>query len=330
MRGKSSQSFPRPASQPRLPKIIGSQCGPSVPGSRLNADHPNRGSFLHAEFTIRETVQKIIVPTYVQAETPKAIKSNKPLFAHLSDDELLGYGVPAEWLNDVKQADEDGLLILTDHLPAEAAEALLELATGGKPRVVQLAPTVVNPFEHPDAQRRFRVMANIEELERALDFPWEKHARTSTKGPFAEPQGAGSFLPRRATSRYASQLSSCHASTTCSHSVRRKCRLNLWPVTVVAASTPSIVAFTADGKRLVGQPAKRQAVTNPERTIFAVKRLRTPEPLEGELVAAQIDALLLLELVSQIVDEAHVEIFAAEEGIAVGRAGRHHRSRLFQ
>ena len=40
-----------------------------------------------------------------------------------------------------------------------------------------------------------------------------------------------------------------------------------------ARTTPSIVAFTPDGERLVGQPAKRQAVTNPENTIFAVKRL---------------------------------------------------------
>src|SRR5258708_36582955 len=38
-------------------------------------------------------------------------------------------------------------------------------------------------------------------------------------------------------------------------------------------TTPSIVAFTDDGERLVGQPAKRQAVTNPELTFFAVKRL---------------------------------------------------------
>src|ERR1044071_2848104 len=38
-------------------------------------------------------------------------------------------------------------------------------------------------------------------------------------------------------------------------------------------TTPSIVAFTDDGERLIGQPAKRQAVTNPEKTIFAVKRL---------------------------------------------------------
>jgi molecular chaperone DnaK len=40
-----------------------------------------------------------------------------------------------------------------------------------------------------------------------------------------------------------------------------------------ARTTPSMVAFTGDGERLVGQPAKRQAVTNPERTFFAVKRL---------------------------------------------------------
>ncbi len=40
-----------------------------------------------------------------------------------------------------------------------------------------------------------------------------------------------------------------------------------------ARTTPSIVAFTPDGERLVGQPAKRQAVTNPENTVFAVKRL---------------------------------------------------------
>ena len=38
-------------------------------------------------------------------------------------------------------------------------------------------------------------------------------------------------------------------------------------------TTPSIVAFTEDGERLVGLPAKRQGVTNPENTLFAIKRL---------------------------------------------------------
>ena len=40
-----------------------------------------------------------------------------------------------------------------------------------------------------------------------------------------------------------------------------------------ARTTPSMVAFTNSGERLVGQAAKRQAVTNPENTLFAIKRL---------------------------------------------------------
>ena len=58
----------------------------------------------------------------------------KPLFAAISDNELLDYGVPVEWLRDVKRATKDTLLSLIDHLPEEASEALVELATGGKPR----------------------------------------------------------------------------------------------------------------------------------------------------------------------------------------------------
>ncbi len=137
--------------------------------------HPKTGAAQLVE--IRETVKEIVVPVYVQMELavpPKPAAEKKPLFATASDDELLGYGVPAEWLDDVKKATEDTLLVLADHLPAEAAEALLELATGGKPRAPQPAVPAANPFDHPDAQRRFRVMANVEELQRALDFPWEK------------------------------------------------------------------------------------------------------------------------------------------------------------
>ena len=137
--------------------------------------HPKTGAAQLVE--IRETVREVVVPVYVQMERaakPKPAAAKKPIFAGASDDELLSYGVPAEWLNDVKKATEDTLLTLADHLPAEAAEALLELATGGKPRVPQPAVVAANPFDHPDAQRRFRVMTNVEELQRALDFPWEK------------------------------------------------------------------------------------------------------------------------------------------------------------
>ena len=137
--------------------------------------HPQTGAAQLVE--IRETVQEIVVPVYVQAEltlAPKPAPDLKPLFTNRSDDVLLGYGVPAEWLDDVKNATEDTLLALCDHLPAEAAEALLELATGGKPRVPVVTVATANPFDHPDAQRRFRVMTNVDELQRALDFPWEK------------------------------------------------------------------------------------------------------------------------------------------------------------
>jgi superfamily I DNA/RNA helicase len=92
----------------------------------------------------------------------------------VAEQELLAYGVPAEWLPDVRVANEDTLLDLTDHLPAEAAEALLELATGGQPKPAAVTAETAGPFEHPDAQRRFRTMNDVEELERALAFPWDK------------------------------------------------------------------------------------------------------------------------------------------------------------
>jgi hypothetical protein len=136
--------------------------------------HPKTGAAQLVE--IRERVEEIAVPRYIEVEQPPPMRPTaaKPiLFAQVPEDELLGYGVPLEWLPDVRAANEDTLLDLADHLPAEAAEALLELATGGKPQRVALAK-VANPFDHPDAQRRFRTLANVEELERALAYPWEK------------------------------------------------------------------------------------------------------------------------------------------------------------
>jgi superfamily I DNA/RNA helicase/mRNA-degrading endonuclease RelE of RelBE toxin-antitoxin system len=129
--------------------------------------HPRTGAAQFVE--IRETVQEIAVPKYVDAPVLKPL-----LFAGISDEALAGYGVPAEWLADVRLANEDTLLALADHLPTEAAEALLEIATGGRPSVPPPAAPNADPFAHPDAQRRFRVMANVEELERALEFPWDK------------------------------------------------------------------------------------------------------------------------------------------------------------
>ena len=161
--------------------------------------HPKTGAAQIVE--VREAVREIVVPVYTPAvaETVNRPKPSTPLFPDCPDDELLGYGVPAEWLDDVKQADEDSLLTLADHLPAEAAEALLELATGGRPSAVVEQVAAIGygtpppdtrkrlpmackpvararPFEHPDARRRFRVITSVEELEQALDAPWEKWA----------------------------------------------------------------------------------------------------------------------------------------------------------
>jgi hypothetical protein len=72
-------------------------------------------------------VKEVIVPVYLQAEpvaAPKPADEGRLIFADTSDDELLGYGVPAEWLNDVKKATANTLLALVDHLPGEAAEGI--------------------------------------------------------------------------------------------------------------------------------------------------------------------------------------------------------------
>ena len=138
--------------------------------------HPTTGAAQLVE--IRETVKEIIVPVYTPA--PVAKPKARPLFSSFGDDELLGFGVPPEWLKDVRAADEDSILTLATHLPAEAAEALLEIATGGVPKLRETAaaPVPVSVEEpaalsialaHPDAQRRFRVMTSVEELQRALE-----------------------------------------------------------------------------------------------------------------------------------------------------------------
>ncbi|WP_024279516.1 3'-5' exonuclease [Xanthobacter sp. 126] len=128
--------------------------------------HPRTGAIQIVE--VRERVEDGAAPA-----TPRPAPAPLPsLFAGLDDDTLLSLGVPADWLADVRAVNEDGFFALAAHLPAEAAEALLQYATTGR-----LAPAPVpaaDPFAHPDAQRRIRLIANQEELEQALAFPWEK------------------------------------------------------------------------------------------------------------------------------------------------------------
>lgn len=151
--------------------------------------HPKTGAAQMIE--VRETVRDVFIPNYIRVDTPAIPVKKSPLFSRLSDIELLGYGVPVVWFKDVREADEDSLLTLADHLPAEAAEALLELATGGRPETVGVAaeapavygadvamsraePDIQDAFAHPDAQRRFRAITTSDELRQALEFPWER------------------------------------------------------------------------------------------------------------------------------------------------------------
>jgi hypothetical protein len=142
--------------------------------------HPKTGAVQIVE--VRERVEEIAVASTVQRAfdfgTPvevsiaPAVAPAAKLFDGLSRDELLSVGVPEDWIADVLLADEDRFLSLTDHLPAEAAEALLDYVSSGilKPPSVPVA----DPFAHPDTLRRFRIVENIAELEAALDAPWEK------------------------------------------------------------------------------------------------------------------------------------------------------------
>ena len=134
--------------------------------------HPKTGAAQIVQ--VRETIREIEVPKIVEVETKVPTPQKLPLLADVEEQQLLSFGVPPEWIDDVRQATEDTIFDLAERLPSEAAEALIDLATGAEPRVpVELAADA-DSFTHPDAQRRFRVMANVEELERALDFPWEK------------------------------------------------------------------------------------------------------------------------------------------------------------
>ena len=132
--------------------------------------HPRTGAAQIVE--VRETVRE--VPVYVEVEEPAPAPT--PPLAHVTDEGLLSYGVPQEWLEAVRVPTEDALLDVASRLPAEAAEAVLALATGETPAVPEPLAEGADPFEHPDARRRFRTIEDEGELERALDAPWETWA----------------------------------------------------------------------------------------------------------------------------------------------------------
>lgn len=138
--------------------------------------HPTTGAAQLVE--IREQVRgfestRQREPVFETEDVPQA-KYEAPLFLGLSPEDILGVGVPPEWVEPVHNATESSIFDLAEHLPAEAVEALLDYVSTGTLRPAVAAPGDIDPFDHPDAQRRFRVLENVEELELALEFPWEK------------------------------------------------------------------------------------------------------------------------------------------------------------
>lgn len=132
--------------------------------------HPTTGA---AQLVELEERREEVAADGSGAPVPPVVPT-RALFAHLDDDALLGYGVPEAWLAHVRTAGAEELYDLVDHLPQEAAEALLELATGGRPAPPRRTEPAADPFAHPDAQRRFRLIGDAEELARALEYPWER------------------------------------------------------------------------------------------------------------------------------------------------------------
>ncbi|MET4162813.1 hypothetical protein ABIE61_002674 [Marinobacterium sp. MBR-111] len=135
--------------------------------------HPTTGAAQLVE--VREVQREVQREEQAEPEPFRYASTEPKMFAHVAEPQLLSYGVPQGSLAAVLSvATEDDLLDLIDVLPSEAAEALLELYEGKTPKPARKAAPNSNPFNHPDAMRRFRVLEDIEALERALDYPWDK------------------------------------------------------------------------------------------------------------------------------------------------------------
>ena len=131
--------------------------------------HPKTGAVQIVE--VRERVEAIGAPPVAPTAEPEPAR----LFSSLSADELLAGGGPPDRIAEGRAAPEDGFLGFADRLPAEAAEALLEFVGTGRLRP-PAPPLSADPFAHPDALRRFRVVEDQAELALALDAPWDQWA----------------------------------------------------------------------------------------------------------------------------------------------------------
>jgi len=165
--------------------------------------HPKTGAIQIVE--VRERLEQARPASSLESSSDEAPNISEVVtlpFNRLTEDQLLSVGVPPDWLADILNANEDRFLNLADHLPSEAAEALLEYVTTGslatRPLPVSSQDSVSESrapsnavkstsdefaairaaeaigYSHPDALRRFRTIENAEELRVALEYPWDK------------------------------------------------------------------------------------------------------------------------------------------------------------
>lgn len=138
--------------------------------------HERTGAMQFVEIVSVEAAIEAPVSVAVQTNFQPPLPVSRP-FQMLTDDQMLDVGVPRDWLQPVRDTPENEVFALLDRLPAEASEALMDYVTGGKleDHIAVKIPEA-DPFAHPDAQRRFRTVENIEELQAALDQPFAKWA----------------------------------------------------------------------------------------------------------------------------------------------------------
>lgn len=111
----------------------------------------------------------------LEEEIQRVIRS-VPIDAPLSRYEreyLIQIGIPPTWVDYVRHASEEDLIALIDEFPEEVWERIERLLKGEAVKIPERV-AVQNPLRHPDSRRRFWTPASLEELQRALDMPWEK------------------------------------------------------------------------------------------------------------------------------------------------------------
>jgi hypothetical protein len=136
--------------------------------------HPRTGAIQIVE--VHETVEEDAGPLFAAPKIEPAPEPLQPvapaIFADLTEDALLDIGTPSDWVADIRTWTEERFFQLSDRLPAEVAEALLDYAATG--RLPTPEPATADPFAHPDTLRRVQTITSEAELRLALDFPWDK------------------------------------------------------------------------------------------------------------------------------------------------------------